>query len=214
MSNMNMELQNYKFQLKNIESQLDDKINLQNLNQVVNMGIQILNIGSQMIYSVMKMHIFDVDYNNLNQQIQNIKMQIQNVEIEINKNMSMKINQINNIQIQMNQMNNLLMLNKNNNIQNNINNKPKISVIFKTTNGLILNMTFDFGITVSQMLKMAFKRMERPDLFKSKNVAIIYNATKLNWDDNTKIEDKFLISQASKYTPTIIINDNNNVIGG
>ena len=53
MSNINIQLQNFKYKLKNIESQLDDSINMQNLNQVPNVGIQILNVGIQVLYSVM-----------------------------------------------------------------------------------------------------------------------------------------------------------------
>ena len=95
MADMNIQLQNYKYHLKNIESQLDAQFNMQNLNPVSNLGIQVLNIGIQMLDSGMKKHIFNIDYLNLNQQIQNIKTQLQNVEIEININMSMKIDQIN-----------------------------------------------------------------------------------------------------------------------
>jgi hypothetical protein len=204
---MNIQLQNYKFQLKNIESQLDDSINMQNLNQVANMGIQILNVGIQVLYSVMQMHVFDVDYPNLNQQIQNIKKQMLNIEIEINNNMNMKMNQINNMKIKMDQMNNLMLMN--NNIQKNLD--TKINVNFKTSSGLRWLMAFDTGITISEMLKKFFERIEKPQLFKSKDIAILYNATKLNWDDNTKIEEKF---PSSYGIPTLIINDLQNIWGG
>ena len=73
MANINIQLQNYKFQLKNIESQFENIMNPPNLNLVINMGIQILNVGLQMISSVMQKHIFEIDYLNLNIQIQNIK---------------------------------------------------------------------------------------------------------------------------------------------
>ena len=53
MANINIQLQNYKFQLKNIESQFENIMNPPNLNLVINMGIQILNVGLQMISSVM-----------------------------------------------------------------------------------------------------------------------------------------------------------------
>ena len=208
MSNINFQLQNYKYQLKNIESQLDDSINMQNLNQVVNMGIQILNVGIQVLYSVMQMHIFDVDYPNLNQQIQDIKKQMLNIEIEINNNMNMKMNQINNMQIQMNQMNNLMLMN--NNIQNNLNNNPKIYVHFVSANGSKWDMIFDKGITISEMLKKFFERIEKPQLFKSEDIFFLFNSMKLNWDDNTKLEDKF----GPIATPTIIIQDTFNLRGG
>ena len=209
MYNINIQLQNYKFQLKNIESQLVDSINMQNLNQVANMGIQILNVGIQVLYSIMQMHVFDVDYPNLNQQIQNIKKQMLNIEVEINNNMNMKMNQINNMKIKMDQMNNLMLMN--NNIQKNVNDKQKINVYFKDTKGLIRAMFFDKGITINEMLKIFFERIEKPQLFKSKDIAILYNATKLNWDDNTKIEEKF---PSSYGIPTLIINDLQNIWGG
>ena len=149
------------------------------------------------------MHIFDVDYPNLNQQIQNIKKQMLNIEIEINNNMNMKMNQINNMQIQMNQMNNLMLMN--NNIQNNLNYKPKINVRFKAIDLSTLAMCFDEGITISEMLKKFFERIEKPQLFKSNAIYIVYNAAKLNWDDNTKIEDKF----RSNANPVVLVNEPN-----
>ena len=49
----------------------------------------------------------------------------------------------------------------------------------------------DYGITISEMLKKFLERIGRPELFKSYKIYFLYDASKLNWDDNTKIEVKF-----------------------
>ena len=41
------------------------------------------------------------------------------------------------------------------------------------------------------MLKQFLVKIEKPELFKSDEIFFIFNAIKLNWDDNTKIRDKF-----------------------
>ena len=103
-------IQNYKLQLKNIDSQLDN-LNMPNYGNILsNIGIQILNLGNQMIYNLMKMHLFEIDYLNLLQQIQNIENQTKNIEIEINNNINMKNNQMNIMNMQMNQINNNILL--------------------------------------------------------------------------------------------------------
>ena len=202
MANINIQLQNYKFQLKNIESQFENIMNIPNLNLVVNTGIQILNVGLQMISSVMQMHIFEIDYLNLNQQIQNIKTQILNIEMEINNNINMKMNQINNMQ-----MNNFLLM-QNDNIQKNIIEKKHVT--FRSNTGKRWNMQFDREITVSEMLKQFLVKIEKPELFKTDEIFFLFNATKLNWGDNTKIRDKFSLD----LYPSIAVVDAQPLIGG
>ncbi len=155
-----------------------------------------------MLYSTMQMHIYEIDYLNLKQQIQNITTQIQNIEFEINNNINMKMNQMNNIPMQINHMNQMI-LNQNNNFLGNINNNPQIRIKFKTTLGKTIPMNFDYGITVKDMLLMFLKRIEKEELFYSGKIAFLYNATKLNWYDCTPIEKKF----DSTRTNSILVND-------
>ena len=208
MNSFMIQLQNYRFLLKNLEPQFDT-INMNNYGiQSSNIGMQILNIGIQMLYSTMQMHIYEIDYLNLKQQIQNITTQIQNIELEINNNINMKMNQMNNIPMQINHMNQII-LNQNNNFLGNINNNPQIRIDFKTTQGERIHMNFDYGITVKDMLKRFLKRIEKEELFCSDKIVFLYNATKLNWYDCTPIEKKF-----DSINNSIIVNDNTYLIGG
>ena len=139
------------------------------------------------------MRIFEIDYLNLNIQIQNIKTKMLNIEMEINNNINMKMNQINNMQMQMNQMNNF-MLKKNDNIQENIIEKKNV-LFHSDKDEWKMVMVFDGGITVSEMLKQYLEKIAKPELFKSDEIWFLYNAVKINRNDNTKIRDKFKDSQ-------------------
>ena len=63
---------------------------------------------------------------------------------------------------------------------------------------------------MSELLKKFLNLIEKPELFKTNQLTFIYSATKLNWDDNTKIEEKF-IGEGNAY---IFVNDTENHIGG
>ena len=69
-------------------------------------------------------------------------------------------------------------------------------------------MIFNYGTTVSEMLKKFLDKIERPKLFKSEKIFFLYNAVKLKWDDNTKIEDKFEDSNI----PSVIAVDVNQLL--
>ena len=70
-------------------------------------------------------------------------------------------------------------------------------------------MKFDYGITVSEILKKYLERIEKPELFHSDRIFFICNATKLNWNDKTKIEEKF----SNGRVHLIMVNDNYNLVG-
>ena len=97
------------------------------------------------------------------------------------------------------------------NIDNsNLTSGNKITVVFKTTQGVITNVTIDHGKTVSELLQLYLKRMGKAELINNREgICFVFNATKINFDSQTKVEDFF------KYNsfPNIIVNDVNNLIG-
>ena len=124
-------------------------------------------------------------------------------------------------------MNNVMPFNNNNNRQNDqlgmvygsgenlilpnqANLTNKISVVFKTTNGLITNLTIDREKTVSDLILIYLKRVDRTKLFKENSgILFLHNAQKLNIFDKTKIKDMY----GSFGQIIIMVNDVKNLIG-
>ena len=59
-------------------------------------------------------------------------------------------------------------------------------------------------------MKKYFEEIERPDLYKSDNISFYYNACKLNYNDSTKIEEKFSNGSSHRIT----VNDSLPLVGG
>ena len=206
MSEVLFELQNINFQFKNMSTLFENMmLMIQNMglnnfgNQLQNMGIQMLNMGIQ----ILNIPFINCKNDNLNaiQQIQNIIMQLNNFGMR--KNME---NQM--IESQM-QMNNMM---SNNNINNNIFNgfKPKLNIIFKNIRGEVKSFNFDYGTTVSEMIRKYLEETGRPHLFNNDEIRFIHSAIKLNFNDKTKIEEKF----PGKESVFIIVHDNKPLLGG
>ena len=127
-------------------------------------------------------------------------------------------NQMIAVQMQMNNMipNNNIgnNINNNNYIENNINDNKffgsKKSIMFKSIKGDVKVLTFDYGTTISEMLKKYLEEIGKPHFFNSDEIRFICSSVKLNFNDKTKIEDKFV----GKELVTIIVHDSKPLIGG
>ena len=101
----------------------------------------------------------------------------------------------------------------NNNINNNsqgIQMGNKKNVVFKTTMGIITNILIDYGKTMTELLKVYLTRVDKMDLFNTKNtIAFLFNAKKIEWLDDTKVEIFFRFTPQ----PTIVVNDMRGLIG-
>ena len=102
-----------------------------------------------------------------------------------------------------------------NNINNNMNNmgmpqvQGKMNVVFKATNGNIKNIQADIGMTVGQLIILYLKRMDRENLIgNEKDICFLYDATKLKYNDNRRIEQVFKF-----VNPCVMVNDVHNLIG-
>ena len=86
----------------------------------------------------------------------------------------------------------------------------KIRIMFKTSQGVLLNIPFDNEISVGSALQKYLIRVNREDLIKSnqEKIVFIYNASKLSINDNRRLKDIILGDQA-----TIMVNDISNLIG-
>ena len=85
----------------------------------------------------------------------------------------------------------------------------KINAFFTTTKGMKLTIYIDFGKTVSELIKIYFKRVEKPHLFyRPQDICFIYNATTINFNEQKTVEQFF-----KGFVVNIIVNDVKNLIG-
>ena len=143
----------------------------------------------------------------LEQQIKNNEAQIQNIKNKIRNNINMQTSQINQaMQMQMNPIN----INNNDLLgQNNNNIKQKIKVIFLTTTGLENQFTFDYGISVNEMLNKYLNYLE---IKRTDGIVFVYNGMELNLNDNTKVEEKFRDISSDQIIRIAVI-DQNTILG-
>ena len=85
-----------------------------------------------------------------------------------------------------------------------------INIIFKTSQGLTTNMTYSYGTTINEVLNKYLKQVGRLDLIGDKGgkITFLYNATKLEFGDQTTVESKF---KSDNQRVTVV--DINNIIG-
>ena len=88
---------------------------------------------------------------------------------------------------------------------------PKVNVVFKTTQGLVTNMVFDYGTTVDQALAQYLKRVGKPELIGNlgNEICFLFNANHLKFGNQTKVEVFF----KGFFNPKVVVNDTKNVIG-
>ena len=104
-------------------------------------------------------------------------------------------------------MPNMMMNNNINIIPNNMNNninKFRYNVYFQTTSGIKTYLTIDKGTTIDQMLTKYLKRVNRLDLIgKSNKILFIHNARKIEFGDQTPVDDIFKSIWLQKITVNI-----------
>ena len=91
--------------------------------------------------------------------------------------------------------------------------KPKINVIFKTTQGVTHTLVYSYGTTIDAVLKKYLKRVNREDLINDEKnkgkICFLFNAAQLKFGDKTPIEQFF----KGISNPKVVVNDVNNLIG-
>ena len=106
-------------------------------------------------------------------------------------------------------------MNNNMNNMSNMNNMNtqqvpgKMNIVFKATSGAIKNIQTDLGTTIGQLLVLYLRRMDRENLIgNDKDICFLYDATRLKYDDNRKVEQVFRF-----INPCVMVNDTKNLIG-
>ena len=168
----------------------------------MNMGMQGMNIGMQ----------------GMNIGMQGMNMGMQGMNLGKNQNMGMMDDEVwkKGYKIDINEINN----NKDNEEEiwmrgfimtaEEVNRLNNINIIFKTSQGLTTNMTYSYGTTINEVLNKYLKQVGRPDLIGDKGgkITFLYNATKLEFGDQTTVESKF---KSDNQRVTVV--DINNIIG-
>ena len=86
----------------------------------------------------------------------------------------------------------------------------KKNVVFKTTQGVVTNLSIEEDKTMSELMKTYLNRVGKPDLFGKKDgVCFLFNASKIDFNCPTKISQFFGFNSH----PTLIVNDVHNLIG-
>ena len=141
---------------------------------------------------------------NMNNMYKNMTMMMNNINNTYNNMMGNNIGMGNNMGMNMGMGNNIpnfenndwmkglkMAMNKENQLQKDC---SKISVYFATNQGKVTPMVFKYGTTVREALKLYLERVGRPDLIDTEyKIWFIYSASKLEFTDNRKIEDVFII---------------------
>ena len=99
-----------------------------------------------------------------------------------------------------------------NEVNSNVNDSQvnKTNVIFKTTQGVVTNLSIEEDKTMSELIKTYLNRVGKPELFSKKDgVCFLFNAAKVDFNCPTKISQFFGFHSH----PTLIVNDVNNLIG-
>ena len=86
---------------------------------------------------------------------------------------------------------------------------PKINVLFTTTIGTKRNIVLTHGTSIDEALKKYLNAVGKPELANSDKISFLFNASKLTFGDQTKIENFF----KNVMNPKVVVNDTANLIG-
>ena len=87
--------------------------------------------------------------------------------------------------------------------------KPRVNALFKTSTGVNVNVSVEYGTTMKQLLSKYLEIRGRPDLINNHDkIVFIYNANKIQFTDITPVEKYFNLQEH----PTIVVNDVQNLL--
>ena len=151
-------------------------------------------IQEQQMFNMQNNNLPFMGINNFNPNMMNLmpNMMMMNNNINLMPNMMMNND--------FNLMPNMMI---NNNFEPQPKNIKQKNVIFKTTRGKVFRFIVDYGTTVKELLKKFFDRIGRPELMGCKGIIFIFNAEKIEYENQTPIE-KFFNHNPN---PVIIVNN-------
>ena len=215
---MNQNRNNNPFMNNNFNQNMNINMNMNNMNLNPN-----LMMNNNFIPNMMANNNMNFNQNmmiNNNNFFPANNFQMNNMMINPNNFMQNNINMSNNIPQMNNNMVNYMISKEDEEwmkgfhmgVEKEMNSKPKIRVIFNTTQGSSTDIEVFFGTTINQLLEKYLKHIGRPDLIrdKSNKICFLFNATKIRFGDETTVEKFF----KNVSIPKVVVNNIDNLIGG
>ena len=192
MVDINIQIQNAKFQLNSIQSQFASiEKQIQTLgafsigSQINSIALQLLNTGIQMLFIGIQFPNMNINEININEKIENLKNQLHLFQMRYS-NINNFNNDLNNIPFQAQNMN-----------LSNINETKKMNIFFRSQGGSKRNIICEHGTTIREVLEKYLNSIDRSEFINNNSIFFICTTGTLKgdgllrFDDETKIEDYF-----------------------
>ena len=199
MMNIQLQLQNKKIQMENIELQYKNGGFIPDL-ETVNTSFEIIDIGLELLKVGMGI---GMNLNLISNQIFQFQMQLQNIILKMQnliQNQNMGMNPIMN--------NNAFFNNGLGNVMNS-DNKIKINVRFKTSSGIVTGIVSNYETPINEVIENYLNRFNIPNE-KRKSIRFLLNGCVVRENDRTSIGD---FCDKGRNSLLIIVHEANNIIG-
>ena len=199
MMNIQLQLQNKKIQMENIELQyknggfIPDLETVNTSFEIIDIGLELLKVGIGMNLNLISNQIFQFQM-----QLQNIILKMQNLG---NQNQNMGMNPIMN--------NNAFFNNGLGNVMNS-DNKIKINICFKTSSGIVTGIVSNYETPINEVIENYLNKFNIPNE-KRKSIRFLLNGCIVRENDQTSIGD---FCDKGLNNLLIIVHETNNIIGG
>ena len=199
MMNIQLQLQNKKIQMENIELQYKNGGFIPDL-ETVNTSFEIIDIGLELLKVGMGI---GMNLNLISNQIFQFQMQLQNIILKMQnliQNQNMGMNPIMN--------NNAFFNNGLGNVMNS-DNKIKINVYFKTNSGIVTTIVSNYETPINEVIENYLNKFNIPNE-KRKSIRFLLNGCVVRENDRTSIGD---FCDKGLNSLLIIVHEANNIIG-
>ena len=199
MMNIQLQLQNKKIQMENIELQYKNGGFIPDL-ETVNTAFEIIDIGLELLKVGMGI---GMNLNLISNQIFQFQMQLQNIILKIQnliQNQNMGMNPIMN--------NNAFFNNGLGNVMNS-DNKIKINICFKTSSGIVTGIVSNYETPINEVIENYLNKFNIPNE-KRKSIRFLLNGCVVRENDRTSIGD---FCDKGLNSLLIIVHEANNIIG-
>ena len=201
MMNIQLQLQNKKIQMENIELQYKNGGFIPDL-ETVNTSFEIIDIGLELLKVGMGI---GMNLNLISNQIFQFQMQLQNIILKMQnlgiQNQNMGMNPIMN--------NNAFFNNGLGNVMNS-DNKIKINICFKTNSGIASNIVSNYETPINEVIENYLNRFNIPNE-KRKSIRFLLNGCVVRENDRTSIGD---FCTKGLNSLLIIVHEADDIIGG
>ena len=193
------QIENMRLQIGNIQMQNNNMLMMNNqvVEQLFNLSIQLFNTGIQSfniaknMIMIMDTKIFYDQLRKISEQINSIinENDLNNMQQQMMQQQMMQQQMIQQQMLQQQMMQQQMMQQQMINKQNmNTQDGPQMSVEFKNIHEISKIITVPYGTTIKELLNKYLKRINS---FDNEKIIFLYNATKINRNEQKKVIDYF-----------------------